>query len=199
MELRQYPAAQTEGDAPRDMALQQPLTTAVTLPELAPDSLPVVELTLSDEAQVDGSILQQPNGKVVLTAQQAKIDGPATLSRAASIEGWNDANTVLQWSFTLYRPGDYRIEVLTNGFYSNPWVGGHELTVRTESAYLTAPLRPGREIDPFLSRYCTTMSSSLGVLHLKSAGRQVLTLSAAKINPLDTGGLKFVSLQLVKV
>lgn len=43
------------------------------------------------------------------------------------------------------------------------------------------------------------MSSSLGVLHLKSAGRQVLTLSAAKINPLDTGGLKFVSLQLVKV
>lgn len=199
LELRQYPAAQTEGDAPRDMALQQPLTTAVTLPELAPDSLPVVELTLSAEAQVDGSILQQPNGKVVLTAQQAKIDGPATLSRAASIEGWNDANTVLQWSFTLYRPGDYRIEVLTNGFYSNPWVGGHELTVRTESACLTAPLRPGREIDPFLSRYCTTMSSSLGVLHLKSAGRQVLTLSAAKINPLDTGGLKFVSLQLVKV
>lgn len=45
------------------------------LPELEPNNLPVVELTLSPGTRIDGSILQQPDGKVILTAPQAKLTG----------------------------------------------------------------------------------------------------------------------------
>ena len=200
LELRQYPASPSScSAASQDPALQEALTTSIVLPELEPNNLPVVELTLSPGTRIDGSILQQPDGKVILTAPQAKIDGPAHLSRAASIEDWTDTGSRLQWDFTLYQPGDYRLEIRTNGFYSNAWIGGHELVIRAGDASLKAVVQPGQEIDPFLSRYCITMSSTLGVLHLGSAGRQTLTLAAAKINPLDTGGLKFVSLYLTKV
>lgn len=200
LELRQYPATEEENSAAglKNPAVGEALTTAVTLPELAPDSLPVVELTLSAGAQVDGSILQQPDGNVVLAASQAEITGSAQLSRAASIEGWTDTDSALRWSFTLYHPGDYRIELRTNSFYSNPWTGGHEVVVQTGNDYLTGVLHPGREIDPFLSRYCTTIASDLGVVHLENSGRHTLTLSASKINAQDTGGLKFVSLWLVR-
>ena len=95
-------------------------------------------------------------------------------------------------------PGDYRIELRTNSFYSNPWTGGHEVVVQTGNDYLTGVLHPGREIDPFLSRYCTTIASDLGVVHLENSGRHTPYPVCLKINAQDTGGLKFVSLWLVR-
>ncbi len=171
--------------------------TAVQLPPMDGAAvMPVIKLAFAEQPDLDGGIIQQPDGSVLLTAASAAIRGPAGLDRAAAIAGWTDESVELSWPFRLYTAGTYQIEITSNGCYKEPWTGGHDIRVTCAGRTAGGRLTHDGDLDSLLTRYCTGALSNPCVITLPEAGPLTLALTLDRCNPADAGGFKFVNLRL---
>ena len=177
----------------------------IQLPAAAPDKHDsVIVLELEGDAQVDSSLLQQPDGTVTLPAFLGEIQktGAGTLrfdSRGIA-ERWTNKDESLSWNFKVNRPGTFDVVVVTSEQkYGRDWEGGHQVAIEVAGQKVRDVVdADGKEVPP-ANPYWPYVVSRVGRLSIDSAGRQSLTLRPETIKNEKKLGLTLVSVRLIPV
>lgn len=118
-------------------------TLTVDLPGQAPDQyVSVLALDIEASADIDTTLMQQPDGNIALEGCLAKMykaeeGSQITVTASGIIEQWLNKEDWISWEFKVIEPGTYDVEMNTftekySG--SNPsmlWEGGHEFSLST--------------------------------------------------------------------
>ncbi|MFD1255438.1 alpha-L-fucosidase [Mucilaginibacter terrae] len=114
-------------------------TLKIKLPVQAPDKvLSVLVLEIEGAAKTEQQIVQDHTGKINLFGGKAAItkNGRAALlainNNGGGAQNWKDAAIKLDWTFTVIKPGNYNMEVVSTetGAHEKPdWTGGHQVKV----------------------------------------------------------------------
>jgi alpha-L-fucosidase len=174
----------------------------IDLPADAPDpDVSVVALELAGAAHVDDSLQQQPSGLVTLPAYLAAIRAGAgveapTFGRSNMTENWKQPGAALEWTFKLWTPGSYRVELLTAAGREGR-VEGHEVEVRVGDRTWRVTLTKHADSDSARAQYHPESVSVLGRVELQAPGVVAAALKPVAISPAADGGLRVAELRLV--
>jgi len=155
----------------------------------------VVKLELAGKVDVDESLLQQPDGLIVLPAYRAIIHSgagaePPVIGSGGMTERWTKPGASLDWTFKQWSPGRFRVELLTR-------TSDHEVEVKIGKQVLRAVLVKAADSNSPRSQYFKEVINLLGTVELTGSGSLNASLTALALNPQDSGGLKVSELRLV--
>jgi len=149
----------------------------------------VIAVEVDGAIQVDKTIVQQPDGKIVLEAHRGLLHaaGGQKLGSHSSIHGWTTAEGSMEWVFKVHTPGCYEIAILTaalreDGDPATPieWEGGHQICVTVAGRRIQGCISETFEVAPEGS-YARFIGSSIGQIQLPAAGQYTLVLTADKV------------------
>ncbi len=159
----------------------------IKLPAQAPDPIVSVVVVETDgDVQTETLIAQQQDGRVQLhgALAAAKRNGaPASLnffSNGGGAGGWTDSSINLTWSFSIEKPGRYKVDLLTTetGSHGNPqWLGGHLLRVQSGSQQLETIITADSKENNPRSQYWKLVHTNAGILNFDKPGTYQLTLT----------------------
>jgi len=174
------------------------------LPPQAPDQVvSVIRLELAGAVDVDETLVQRPDGSILLPASRGifRCDRgvePPVIGRSGVTERWKQTGVVLEWSFKLWHPGRFRVELLTaTSEYHHNWIGGHDVEVKVGDRVLRAKLAKDADSIGPRAQYFPEAVSKLGAVALECPGQCNLSLVARAINPEAPGGLHVAEIRLI--
>lgn len=177
----------------------------IQLPATAPDKYDsVIALDIQGDAQVDASLMQQPDDSVTLPAFLANVhktgDGGLKFDSRGVAEGWLKNDEWLDWDFKVTRPGAYQVLVLTSEQkYGRDWEGGHVLDIEAAGQNLRAAIENnGKEENP-ANPYWKYVISKMGRITINQPGKYRLSLKPETIRAEKKLGLTLVSVKLVPI
>jgi len=177
----------------------------IQLPAAAPDgSDSVIALDLTGDAQVDTSLIQQPDNNVTLPAflsnsHKVGNDGLRFDSRGVA-ERWTNKDEWVDWNFKISNPGTFDVVIVTSQQkYGRDWEGGHVLSLDVASQKLKATVDDnGKEENP-VNPYWPYVISKAGRVTINKTGNYSLSLKPESIRADKKLGLTLVSVRLVRV
>ncbi|MCX7012652.1 MAG: alpha-L-fucosidase [Candidatus Sumerlaeota bacterium] len=162
------------------------------LPAPAPEAdNSVVVLEIDGQLDVDQTLFQQPDGRVLLPAHLAEIHNEGASAKAqigtlGMVTNWTDPKTWLRWDFKALRPGRYDVEILTAPDRAAKWDGGHKMELalagRQWECVVTDDERrhdPRRKEGHLPARNVVTRA---GQIEIPAAGACALTLRPKSLN-----------------
>ena len=167
----------------------------IDLPATPPDEyVSVVKLELAGKVDADESLLQQPDGSIVLPAYRAAIRGgagaePPVIGRSGMTERWTKPGAGLDWTFKLWVPGRFRVVVLTTGHrgYRRSQFGTHTVRVTVGGAAVVG--RAGMcdveqvvDPDPYV-----VVRSVIGAVEVAAEGWCVVVLEGLEVAAVAAG------------
>jgi len=182
---------------------------SVSLPKEAPDKyVSVLVLDIEGTAEIDCTLMQQPNGGITLDgflAQIHKEDENSKIAVAVNgvVENWMSTGDWLSWDFKVVEPGIFNIRMTTltekksDGEEEGAWEGGHEFTVFADGQDVKFTVKKDQITFPKDLIYWQYITSECGQLVFDKPGIYNLKL---KPNCLKTDmgfGPKLKSLSLM--
>lgn len=182
----------------------------VNLPSHAPDpNISVLVLDIDGDANLDGSLIQQPDGSVTLDGFLADIhraDANSLLTVAGSgiVEQWTSPDDSLSWTFRINSPGIFQVDMNTltekrrGSDADMKWEGGHrfEITAAGQTIdYIVTDDARNYPRDLFLWQNVVTHA---GTLNIPAPGTYTLMLKPLHLQTAMGLGPKFKSLLLIK-
>ncbi|WP_165842160.1 alpha-L-fucosidase [Paenibacillus xerothermodurans] len=187
-------------------------TLSVTLPADAPGQYTaVLALDIDGTAEVDNTLMQLADRKIVLHGHHAEIHQQSGsqigLSRAGVITNWTDASDWLSWEFKVIQPGRFQVEVISMaekardalGEHIGRWEGGHELMLEAAGQQLNCVMEEHERIVNSRSLYFNRIRSKCGEISIDQPGDYSLQLQTVKLNSEMELGLKLISVNLIPV
>ncbi|MCK9478724.1 MAG: alpha-L-fucosidase [Firmicutes bacterium] len=200
-------------------------TLCVHLPASPPcEYINVIRLELCGNPDIIQNIIQQPDGGIRLPAYLSDISGesvhtatakkhsdaaveaenhsavsdaPICVDSAGVVSNWFVAEGSLRWVFKVYRPGGFKVKLLTLSKKYKKWVGGHKVRVECDGKVISAVLYKNEKQLNSGGFDCYEEAESLiGRVYLPSAGNYEITLFADEINAADEAGLAVSELTL---
>jgi alpha-L-fucosidase len=170
---------------------------ALRLPASAPDAyVSVIKLELDGDVDVDESPLQQPDGRIVLPAHMANVEGELTIDRGGMTANWRSTEDTLSWSFKITRPGTYRVEFISaSAGHGAVWNGGHAVALTLAGQTLQTELAKDRDSDSPRAQHHPEAVSILGEVTLAEAGCWDATVRATSFA--EGSALRLAEIQLV--
>ena len=196
----------------------------IVLPqELSEMTYPVLKLTFDTPVAVNPSLLQQPDGSILLPAIAAdihnveqpliekdtghagtdavvqKVTNRIEIAPLGCTINWLDPQNYVSWDFMVYQGGDYQIDLSTSAVrHSNPWKGGHQISLRFDDGM---PVKTTVQADVYdqgaYSAYYQSAITHCGTVSLQP-GKHRLILSAEQIENNDNIGLAVLTGQLYR-
>lgn len=185
----------------------------LTIPASQNPYMDVLKLEMDGELDVKDGLYQQAEGSIFLPGYTAELSGESILimkrdedavDREAEktefveervkldangmIVNWFNGTGKAGWNFMVYRPGIYRISVVSRSAKYKEWIGGHTVRVvcgeQTVEKKITAD-RPLPYADKF---FFDEQISELGYITVDHAGEIPLTLTLSCCNEEDPAG-----------
>lgn len=155
----------------------------------------VVKLELAGKVDVDEALLQQPDGLIVLPAYRAIIHSgagtePPVIDSGGMTERWTKPGASLDWTFKLWTPGRFRVELLTTS-------SGHEVEVKIGKQVLRTVLVKTADSNSPRAQYFKEAINLLGTVELTGPGSLSVSLTALALNPQYNLGLRVSEMRLV--
>lgn len=158
------------------------------LPRKKPDKIvSVVVLEVTGEPQMDATLLQNADGRILLEAHNAQIKSPKTgkqltRGRFGTIENWFATSHRVTWTVKVAQPGTYDVIALTQTDRAGKWEGGHKakLTIGRTSVSNTLKEQERRD-NPKANADLRDVVSPLGQITIQKAGTHDITLRMEKI------------------
>ena len=177
----------------------------VQLPAAAPDKNDsVIALDLVGNAEVDTTLLQQPDNSLTLPAFLGNVhktgnEGLRFDSRGVA-ERWLSKDDWLDWDFKVAKPGKFDVVLVTSEQkYGRDWEGGHSVAIDVAGQKVTGTVEnTGKEENP-MNPYWPYVISKIGRVRVVKAGRFNLSLRPETIRAEKKLGLTLVSVKLVPV
>ncbi|MGN0314250.1 MAG: alpha-L-fucosidase [Fusicatenibacter sp.] len=174
----------------------------------------VIRLELRGEIDVKEGLYQQTDGTVFLPGYAADLEGESStavrrgndpadreaekaefaekkiqLNSGGMIENWFSEKGKASWKFFVYRPGRYRISLVTRSEKYAEWVGGHTVCVKCSGQTLEKKLTADRPLPYADKFFFDDQISDLGFLSIDHAGELSLELTMLECNKEDQAGL----------
>ncbi|MFB3902777.1 MAG: alpha-L-fucosidase [Acidobacteriota bacterium] len=208
-------AARLLADPGKSLAVKQAVEAGglhvlrIQLPASPPDkNASVVALDLEGEARVEEGLVQQPDGKVILSPGLAEISQPAGGERfSVDIRGvtnrWLTAGGGLKWSFRALQAGEYQVQVVTCEARAprggDDWEGGHVLAVDVGGRKLEGLIEDGRRVLNNRNPRWRDVYTNLGQVRLQGPGSVTVQLAPKRIETAKGLGLTLRAVQLIPV
>ena len=181
----------------------------IQLPSAAPDkNASVVALELEGEARVDTRLVQQPDGKVILSPSFAEVRQPATGEGfTVDIRGvtnrWLTADGGLKWNFHALKGGDYEVHVVTCEARAprggDDWEGGHVVAVDVAGQKLEGLIEDGRRVLNNRNPRWKDVHTNLGRVQLQGPSIVTVELAPKRVEAAKGLGLTLRAVQLIPV
>lgn len=183
----------------------------VNLPENQPErNVSVLVLNIEGNADIDTSILQQPNGNITLDGFMAQIHRAATNSKitvAASgiVEKWLNEEDWLSWTFKVVEPGSYQIvlDTFTEKYPEQDpcksWEGGHVFKIALAEQELTLTVKDDERYIPRDLFHWQDVITRGGTITFDKPGKYTLTMKPLSLKTELGLGPKLKSLKFVKM
>ncbi len=176
----------------------------VKLPAKKPDPhVSVLVLELADRAEINPGILQQPSGKIELNAFMGRLHPSRTgrqirLNPIGATENWFTRSNSISWTFKVFEPGTYLIEVgIVRGRRQPKWTGGHKLTLAINGKKTTRRIRAQAWRDTPHAQYFPEAIARFGTVTFEKAGVYKAKLTADEISPKNPEGVLLTSIELL--
>jgi alpha-L-fucosidase len=178
----------------------------IAVPSGAPDPIvSVIVLDMEGRPEVSQELMQQPDGSITLDAflgDVKKASQPPHLqfdSRGVA-ERWLNKDESLSWKFRVFRPGEYRVAVLSSEQkYNTNWEGGHTVNVRVAGTDLRGAVERHETVVNPRSPYWNHVLSNIGRVSLQKPGVYDVTLKPESLQTAKKLGLTLVSVRLIPV
>lgn len=199
--LLKTPAARVVVRQIRDKSHDRHILELV-LPAKAPDpNVSVVKLELAGGVDVDDSLLQQADGRILLPAYCGAIrerlnPGSPSIGKSGVTEKWTKPGGRLEWNFKLWTPGRFRVELLTSA-NNQKWIGGHTVEIRIDGHKLRRVLTRHADSDNPRAQYFPEAVTVMGFVTLAGSGGHKAELTALSINRKAIDGLNVSVLRLI--
>ncbi|RPJ57099.1 MAG: hypothetical protein EHM23_21615, partial [Acidobacteria bacterium] len=207
-------AARLLADRTKQLAVKQTVegdiqVLRIQLPPSPPDkNASVVSLELDGEARVDEGLVQQPDGKVILSPSFAEIRQPATGEGfTVDIRGvtnrWLAADGELKWTFRAPKGGEYEVHVVTCEARAprggDDWEGGHIVALDVAGQKLEGLIEDGRRVLNNRNPRWKDVHTNLGRVQLQGPSSVTVQLAPKRIEAAKGLGLTLRAVQLIPV
>jgi len=178
-------------------------TLRFSLPPAAPDpSDSVLALDLDGPANVDTTLLEQPDRTITLSAHLGtlkKAAGSETRFDSRGVaERWTRSGDSLEWNFKANHAGEYDVELITSQQkYGNGWDGGQHIRITLGKQSLAGLAGDNGKLDNPENPYWPYVISKMGKIKLDQPGSYTLSLTADDIPAGQKYGLTLVELRLM--
>ena len=176
----------------------------VTLPGKKPDPhVSVLVLELKGRPEIDPGILQQPSGRIELSACMGRLHPSPTgrrirLNPIGSTENWFTRSNSISWTFKVTQPGTYQVEVgIVRGRRQPKWIGGHKLTLAINGEKTTRRIRAQAWRDTPRAQYFPEAITRFGTVTFNKKGVHKAKLTADEISPKNPEGILLTSIELL--
>ncbi len=183
------------------------------LPEQPPcEYFSVLALELDAPVKVDPAIRQASDGTVSLLSGRAEVEAESGSKLALDRKGvpvyFQPGTGCLRWTFSVSKPGRYRVEALTNRHWSTKWIDGIEVAIRCSGQRLSRVLTADKPLENIQTKYHPETESFVGEISFDRAGEYELSIEIAAMpvfkahNALsedqdDTRSLNLIMLKLI--
>ena len=163
----------------------------------------VLVLELRGQPEVDPGIFQQPSGRIDLNAfmgtlHRSRSGRQIRLNPIGATENWFTRSNSISWSFTVTRPGTYRIEVGTiRGRRQPKWIGGHKMTLSINGARATRRIKAQAWRDTPRAQYFPEAITGFGTVTFEKPGLYKAKLTADEISSKNPEGILLTSIELL--
>ena len=195
--------APLEKEQTRDAGIDLDVLT-IKLPAKKPDKVvSVVVLEVTGEPEMDQSLLQNTDGRILLEAYNGQIKSPASGAqlehgRHGAIENWFNLRHRVTWDVKVIQPGTYDVIVLTQTEHNGAWEGGHKTRLTIDRASVSGIIRSQEKRDnPKSSAYLLDVVSGIGRIKIDEPGMHQVILRMEKIVKKKGIGPKVLTIQLI--
>ena len=181
----------------------------VSLPKTPPDKdVSVVALEIDGAPQVDAQLKQQPDGRVVLSpifaeVRKASSESSLAIDNRGVATRWFNPQDTLSWSFRCYRPGSYKVVLVTSESrgpqVGDLWEGGHTVRVAVAGQEIKGLLTEGEWRKNARNPRWRDLYTELGTVTLKGPALAQLTVQPESIRSEKKMGFTLREVQLVPV
>jgi hypothetical protein len=178
---------------------------SLSLPTTAPDiNDSVVVLETDGNANVDATLMQQPDKTVTLPAFLSNVhksgsEGLRFDSRGVA-ERWIDKDEWVDWDYKVSKPGTFDVVILTSEQkYGKDWEGGHTVALETAGQKIEGKVEDNGKQDNPANPYWKYVISKIGRVTVDKAGKYNLSLKPETIRAEKKLGLTLVSVKLIPV
>ncbi len=173
----------------------------LTLPGRAPDKhVSVIRLDVVGTPEMDQSLVQQGDGRILLDAFHAGIKPPgrAVSGRFGAVEGWIGKSTSVSWDVHVAEPGTYDVVVVTQTDHDGRWDTGSRVKVSVGRQSTTGTLmKQATKTNLGSDSYRLDVESRLGRIEIKWPGSHKVTIRAEKIGKAKGLGIRLRGIQLI--
>lgn len=176
----------------------------IKLPRKKPDKVvSVVVLEVTGEPEMDATLLQNADKRMLLEAHNAQIKSPKTgtqltRGRFGTIENWLTTGHRVTWTVKVATPGTYNIQVLTQTERDGKWEGGHKAKLTIARTSVSATIKEEERRDnPKANADLRDVVSALGQITIRKPGTHDITLRMEKIIKKKGIGPKLRAIQLI--
>ena len=179
---------------------------------LGKQTIPVLVLETDEVIEMQNGLIQQGDGTVFLSAATAAVheenegkEEKLEINTSGAVTNWFDKEICLSWNFTVYEKGRYLVKVVSTGLHhSNPWAGGHKVSVKTAGQMISAVLEKDEEIQKMESSCYSQVASVVGEIRIDMPGAYELELRANEIKQNENKGflsdrIKYVGFAFMSV
>jgi alpha-L-fucosidase len=181
----------------------------VSLPKTPPDKdVSVVALEIDGAPQVDAQLKQQPDGRVVLSpifaeVRKASSESSLAIDNRGVATRWFNPQDALSWSFRCYRPGSYKVVLVTSESrgpqVGDLWEGGHTVRVAVAGQEIKGLVTEGEWRTNARNPRWRDLYTELGTVTLKGPALAQLTVQPESIRSEKRMGFTLREVQLVPV
>jgi alpha-L-fucosidase len=181
----------------------------VSLPKTPPDKdVSVVALEIDGAPQVDAQLKQQPDGRVVLSpifaeVRKASAESSLAIDNRGVATRWFNPQDTLSWSFRCYRPGSYKVVLVTSESrgpqVGDLWEGGHTVRVAVAGQEIKGLLTEGEWRKNARNPRWRDLYTELGTVTLKGPALAQLSVQPESIRSEKRMGFTLREVQLVPV
>ena len=181
----------------------------VSLPKTPPDKdVSVVALEIDGAPQVDAQLKQQPDGRVVLSpifaeVRKASSESSLAIDNRGVATRWFNPQDTLSWSFRCYRPGSYKVVLVTSESrgpqVGDLWEGGHTVRVAVAGQEIKGLLTEGEWRKNARNPRWRDLYTELGTVTLKGPALAQLSVQPESIRSEKRMGFTLREVQLVPV
>jgi len=175
----------------------------LALPSRPPDrKISVVVLELAGKADADPAPLQQGDGAIRLQTHLAQVHcpdsaAPITISRGGVADYWVSTKNSLSWSFKVFEPGLFRVEVVVARAKDKNFPSGYAVKVTLGGATVEGILADEKTVQNAATRYHPEAATTLGKLRIDQPGTHKLALGLLKVPQGDSTGLRVTCVNLL--
>ncbi len=181
----------------------------VSLPKTPPDKdVSVVALEIDGAPQVDAQLKQHPDGRVVLSpifaeVRKASSESSLAIDNRGVATRWFNPQDTLSWSFRCYRPGSYKVVLVTSESrgpqVGDLWEGGHTVRVAVAGQEIKGLVTEGEWRKNARNPRWRDLYTELGTVTLKGPALAQLSVQPESIRSEKKMGFTLREVQLVPV